>query len=174
MNPIPNTTNNFRVYLAGRGLLGIATVVLPNIQNMTDDLKGSGIFGTLTLPVAAHVQAMTLTINWHTFIGDVAVCFAQEKLQLELYTAIQAQDMQRGKLVFKQFKCVIRGMPTSMNLGTLDPGVKSTPANEWAVEYIKAWYDGAEVFEIDPLNGIYTVNGIDYGADIRTALGMAA
>lgn len=169
---IPNTNNNYRVYLAGRGLLGLATVTLPNIQNMMDDLKGSGIFGTMSLPVAAHVQAMVMTLNWHVFIADVAVLFAQEKLQLDMYAAIQLQDTGRQKVKFQQWQITTRGMPSGMNLGTLDVGVKGSPASDWAIEYIKAWYNKAEVFEIDPLNAIYTINGVDYGADIRTAIGM--
>lgn len=169
---IPNTNNNYRVYIAGRGLLGIATVTLPNIANMTDDLKGSGIGGTLTLPVAAHIQAMTMTIAWHTVDRDLSILFAQEKLQLEMYAAIQFQDTTRQKVRFKQFKVVVRGMPTGMNLGTLDVGVKGSPASEWAVEYIKGWIDGIELFELDPMNMIYTVNGVDYASEIRTAIGL--
>jgi uncharacterized protein len=172
MPEIPNTNNNFRVYLAGRGLIGIATVTLPNIANMTDDLKGSGIFGTLTLPVAAHVAAMTMTINWNTPVPDIGVLFSQEKMQLQLYAAIQTQDMARMKVRFKQFKLVVIGMPTGLNLGTLDVGVKQAPANEWAVEYIRGWMDGVELFEIGPMDAVYTLNGVDYGAEIRTALGM--
>jgi P2 family phage contractile tail tube protein len=139
---------------------------------MVDELKGSGIGGTLSLPVAAHVQAMTCTINWHTLIHDMPVLFVQEKVQLEIYAAIQFQDTTLGKLIFKQFKCIIRGMPITMTLGTLEVGAKGGPLNEWAVEYLKGTMDGAEIFEIDPLNFIYTINGVDYAQDIRTVLGM--
>ena len=37
--------------------------------------------------------------------------------------------------------------------------------------YFATYIDGAKVLEIDILNFIYFVNGVDYLADVRKALG---
>jgi uncharacterized protein len=169
---IPQQLNNYRVYMAGSARVGLATVTMPNIQLMTDTLKGSGIGGEIEPPVAGHVQAMTGTINFHTPCADFFPLFAQDKLQLEFYSGIQHQDTALGKLVIKQWKVVMRFMPTAMNLGTLEVGVKPANAIDISIEYIRGWFDGAEVFEIDPLNMVFRVNGIDYAADNRAAIGL--
>ena len=39
------------------------------------------------------------------------------------------------------------------------------------MRYWKTWLNGKEVREVDPMNMIYKVNGVDYLADVRKALG---
>lgn len=41
----------------------------------------------------------------------------------------------------------------------------------YAVSYYATYIDGKKKLEIDPLNYIYYVNGKDYLADVRKALG---
>ena len=52
---------------------------------------------------------------------------------------------------------------------------KRQPSNgsgEYAVRYWATYIDGKKVREVDQLNFICYVNGTDYLADVRKALGM--
>ena len=63
---IPNHVANYSIFLGGKRLIGLADVTLPNIQNLADSLKGSGIFGEIDMPVQAHFQPYTVMLKWLT------------------------------------------------------------------------------------------------------------
>ena len=47
---IPNQVNNYAIWLGGNRFIGMADVTLPNLANMTDELKGAGLGGTINMP----------------------------------------------------------------------------------------------------------------------------
>ena len=62
-------------------------------------------------------------------------------------------------------------IPKSHNVGSIAPSSPSNGSGEYAVRYWATWIDGQKVREIDPMNMIYMVDGVDYLADTRKALG---
>ncbi len=68
-------------------------------------------------------------------------------------------------------KHVLTVIPKSHNVGTIAPAKPSDGSGEYSVRYWATWLDGVKVREIDPLNSIYMVNGVDYLAPVRRALG---
>ena len=65
--------------------------------------------------------------------------------------------------------CVI---PKSDKGGSVAPATPSNGSGEYAVRYWATYIDGKKVREVDQLNFICYVNGTDYLADVRKALGM--
>lgn len=59
-----------------------------------------------------------------------------------------------------------------MSLGKVSVGKATDSKKEFAVDYLKVEYDGEEVLEIDKLNMICKIKGVDYLADLRAAMGM--
>ena len=57
-------------------------------------------------------------------------------------------------------------------MGKLDIGTSTGTANKFEVMYIKISVDGETLLEYDKYNFIYVVDGVDYAADIRDALGL--
>ena len=56
--------------------------------------------------------------------------------------------------------------------GSVAPAAPSNGSGEYAVRYWATYIDGKKVREVDQLNFICYVNGTDYLADVRKALGM--
>ncbi|WP_232618982.1 phage major tail tube protein, partial [Acetomicrobium sp. S15 = DSM 107314] len=71
VNNIPEKLINFRVYLDGTDLLGVADVDLPNLEGLTDAVRGAGIAGEIDSPALGHYSPMTLGLNWRTVTGTV-------------------------------------------------------------------------------------------------------
>ena len=55
--------------------------------------------------------------------------------------------------------------------GKLAPASPAEASGEYAVTYFATYIGGVKVLEIDILNFIFFVNGVDYLADVRKALG---
>ncbi len=62
-------------------------------------------------------------------------------------------------------------MPKKFSPGKLAAASAADASGEYAVSSYTLYLDGQKVIEIDPLNFIYTINGTDYLADVRKALG---
>ncbi|WP_198468981.1 phage major tail tube protein [Acetomicrobium sp. S15 = DSM 107314] len=172
MNNIPEKLINFRVYLDGTDLLGVADVDLPNLEGLTDTVRGAGIAGEIDSPALGHYSPMTLGLNWRTVTGPVTQLAAPKAHHLDLRGSIQFYDAGTGEYNTKSLKVVVKAVPKTTNLGKLDVAKSGDVANEFSINYIKVWFDDKESVEIDPFNFIARVNGEDYLASVRRDLGL--
>jgi|AMZC01.1.fsa_nt_AMZC01003267.1_12 hypothetical protein len=172
-NQVPEKLINFRVYLDGNDLIGVADVELPSIEAMTETVKGAGIAGEIDSPTLGHFGSMTCTLNWRTVEKPTLSLAAQKAHNLDLRGANQVYDAGLGEYIVRPVKVVLRAVPkTSVNLGNLDVGVSAGASNQFEILYIKVDVDGSTMVEIDKLNYICKIDGIDYLAQVRVALGL--
>jgi uncharacterized protein len=169
---IPNQVNNYSIWFSGARFIGMADVTLPNLANMTDELKGAGLGGTINFPVAAHYNDWSLTMNFHTITPEGCELMRQDGLKIEARAGMQYLDGGQHKLIIGAWRFVMAILPRGFDLGKLEVGAKETNAIEVGVTYIKALLDGKEMFEKDKINLIDRVLGIDYAAAIRSAIGI--
>jgi len=169
---IPNQCNNYSIWFQGQRFIGMADVTLPNLANMTDELKGAGIGGQIQYPVQAHYQNWTCTLNFHAITPEGVQLMRQDGLKIEARAGIQYHDPGPHRLSIGAWKFVMAILPRGFNLGKLEVGTKEANAIEVEVTYIKASLDGVTMFEKDKVNLIDYVVDTDYGAPIRSAIGM--
>jgi P2 family phage contractile tail tube protein len=163
---------NFRVYNEGNDLLGVADVDLPAIESMTDTVKGAGIAGEVDSPTLGHYGSMTCTLNWRTNSKAVMELAKPKAHQVELRGAVQTYDSAAGAYETVSQKIVLKMVPKNTSLGRLDVGTGQDTSNEFEVNYIKIFIGGSEVFELDKFNYICKIDGQDFLADTREALGL--
>ncbi len=169
---VPEKLINFRVYEGGDDLIGIADVTLPNLEAMTETVKGAGIAGEVESPVLGHYSSMELELNWRT-LSKPNVLLAQPKgVQLDLRGAQQVYDSGASEYKVSPAKVVVAGVPKTTELGKLDVGTTSDTKTTLEVNYIKVTIDGKDVLELDKFNYICNIGGVDYLADVREALGL--
>lgn len=171
-NQIPEKLINFRVYLDGVDLLGVADVQLPSMEAMTDTVKGAGIAGEIESPVLGHFQSMTATINWRTVTRNQIALAAQKVHHIDARGAIQIMDAGAGAYIVVPCKVVMRGTPKKTDLGKLEVGAQQEAQTELEVIYLKLTLDGVDRLELDKLNYIHNVDGEDSLAEVRSALGL--
>jgi P2 family phage contractile tail tube protein len=171
-NTVPEKLINFRVYLDGVDMVGIADAQLPSLEAMTETVKGAGIAGEVDSPVLGHFGSMALTLNWRTITGNAIELAKQKAHNLELRGAQQEYDAGNGTYKTVPVKVTCRAVPKKFDLGKLDVGASTESQSEFEVSYIKLFVDGEEKVELDKFNYIYKVNGEDILAEVRQALGL--
>ena len=172
-NQIPEKLINFRVYNDNQDLLGIADVTMPTISYMTDSVSGAGVAGEVDSPVMGHFQSMTVSMNWRTVNSALTGLVRFRGHALELRGAQQIYDSGTSEWRAQPLKVVLRAMPKSGNLGTLNVGVSAGATTEHEVVYLKVDVDDKTVLEIDKYNFICNIDGTDYLASVKSALGLS-
>jgi len=171
-NRIPEKVTNFKVYRDGTDLMGVVDATLPALESISETISGAGIAGEIEVPTLGHFGPMALSLNWRTTTSSAITLARQEAHHLELRGAIQVFDPATGKYAIQALKVVVRARPKKMDPGKLAMGKASDSASELECSYIKLWLDGEEKFEIDKLNFICVIDGVDQLAEVRAALGI--
>lgn len=169
---VPEKLINFRVYQGGDDLVGIADVTLPNLEAMTETVKGAGIAGEIDSRAGALLQ--------HGARAELA-----DPREIERPPRIAQRRAARpprrdtglrpsaAAYVVRPVKVVVSGVPKTTEPGKLDVGTTSDTKNTIEVNYMKITIDGEDVLELDKYNYICRVGGKDYLAEVRDALGLA-
>ena len=63
----------FTVFKDGVRKMGIADITLPDVEYMTESLKGSGVGGEVDLVNPGNISAMSSAFNWRTLNDDLVV-----------------------------------------------------------------------------------------------------
>ncbi len=171
-NLIPSVLTNAKVYKDGVDQLGVATVESPDFEAMTESITGLGIAGEMDIPVAGHFKSMTLKIKWNVVTDKAVVLLQPVAHHLEIRGNIQSLDAGTGTFVNKAVKLVAKSMPKKVGIGKFEPGKKMEPETELELYYYKLWIGGVELVELDKLNFIFVLNGVDQLAEVRANLGM--
>ncbi|CEG29797.1 phage major tail tube protein [Bacillus sp. B-jedd] len=172
MGLIPEKLNDFRVFANGMpDLLGVADLQLPSLDAMTETVSGAGIAGEYESPNFGHFQSMKFTINWKTITNELVEFLKPGPISIDCRLANQMYDQKLGKQQFKASRVLVKGPKTKNDLGKAAKNSPYEGSTEIEVLYLKVEYDGKVLVELDKVNYIYKVNGTDYMAEIRKALG---
>ena len=176
---------NFKVYEDSVEYVGMAQATLPDLTALTQSISGAGIAGNVESVILGHFDAMTLGLNFRTVTdqSDHVVAFMahgacfrhaqrHRRHTIDLRVAQQDEDVVAGKVVVRAVKHILVVIPKSDKGGSVAPAAPSNGSGEYAVRYWATYIDGKKVREVDQLNFICYVNGTDYLADVRKALGM--
>lgn len=169
---VPETLINFRVYKDGKDLLGLANVDLPDLKAITVSTKGAGMAGTVDAPVRGHYDSLEMQLNWNVLTKPGVVLAAPTGTHLDMRGAMQVKDTETGGYKVSPIKVVVNATPKSTKMGKFDMGTTSDAGNTLEVTYIKITIDGEDIVEIDKYNYICKIDGVDYLADVREALGL--
>ena len=162
---------NYAIYEDGVEYYGMATVQMPTLANLTQTLSGAGISGNIEEVVLGHQDAMTVTLNFRTTTPASIRLSEPRRHVLDLRIANEEEDPVENALTVPPEKHVMVVIPKTHNVGQIAPGQPTNGSGEYAVRYWATWLNGTKVREIDPMNMKYEVNGVDYLADVRRAMG---
>jgi len=170
---IPERLTNFRAYsgLDSQEYLGLSTVELPAFEAMTETISGAGIAGEYASPTPGHFGSQMAKFSWRTPTEKMLLLMAPVQQTIVAYGAMQLQDPMLGALVSKQLRVEVRGQVKHHSLGKLEPGKIMAAEVDIECAVIRVDIDGKRVIELDKFNMIFRVNGVDYLAETRRAMG---
>jgi Bacteriophage tail tube protein len=174
---IPNHVTNYSIFKDGRRLIGSANVTLPDLKNLEDSLKGSGIFGEISMPVQCHFQPYGVTLNWLTVVDDAMFATLQDGAQLHAWAAQQLHDSGTNKIIHDGWRYIMGTVPKGINFGKLEIGTKGEAVTEYELISLRVLHNDVIVAEIDKENAICRWwNGfqlVDYALRIRQLIGLS-
>jgi P2 family phage contractile tail tube protein len=171
--PLNNALRNFSVYNGSTGNkeIGLAHITVPDIENLSEVLKGSGISGEPDVPILGHIKNMTAQFSFFTLTSDAITLYQQSNLILNCRATLQSYDASTGAFGVVPERLIINGFPRKLNLGRWEVASKGDMVVvDINVHYLAAYLNGIKVLEIDPFNSIHVVNGFDYLAADRSLL----
>lgn len=162
---------NFDVYEDSIEYVGMAQATLPNLTSLVQSISGAGIAGNVEAVILGHFDAMSLGLSFRTTTAQSIKLSEPRRHNIDLRVAQQEEDPIAGEVVVRAVKHVLVVIPKTETGGTIAPASPMDASGEYAVRYWATFIDGALVREIDPYNFKCKVNGIDYLAPVRKALG---
>lgn len=164
---------DYSVFLSGNIFLGTATVQLPSLEMASDPLKGAGIAGEMSSITPGHFGPMTVTLNWRSRPAAESIQLMQPKQHLiEFREAVNSFNKVTNEYEEIGKKIIVRAIPKKFDLGKLETGSTVDSTTELDTNYLKFVDNGRTLIEIDKVNNIYVVDGVDYRAKTRSLLGL--
>ena len=167
----PEAYIDFEVYEDSKNFIGISQATLPDITFLTQTITGAGISGNVEAVLTGMVDAMSMTLNFRSATDAAVSLMAPKRHNIDLRVAEQNWDTSKIAKTVSADKYVMVVIPKSTKPGTVAPASAADASGEYSVYYYAGYRDGKKLWEIDPWNYICNINGVDYMADIRKALG---
>lgn len=167
----PEAIIDFEVFEDNVNFYGISKAALPNINFLVQQITGAGIGGNVDAVLHGMVDAMELGLNFRSPTASAVTLMEPRKHNIDLRVAEQEWDtVQTGRgIVADKYVLVI--VPKNYQPGNIAPASQSDASGTYSVYYYAGYRDGKQLWEIDPFNYICKINGVDYMADVRRALG---
>tara|TARA_R110000803_G_scaffold54731_8_gene111492 strand:+ start:1123 stop:1638 length:516 start_codon:yes stop_codon:yes gene_type:complete len=170
---LPKTIKNWNAFVDGVGLAGLAEeVATPVLERVTEAFRGAGMLGEVELDLG--VEAMEIEFTLAEFNTGVLKQFGipdAAGVGVRLLAAGKADDADSA---VDAIEISVRGRFTKMDSGNLKAGDMAKMKCKMPLTYFKYTVNGDVIIEIDLINGIEKVDGVDRQAAVRQALGLTA
>lgn len=167
---LPSKLKHFNVFNDGNNFQGmVSEITLPKLTRKMEDYRASGMNGTIKLD---HGQeAMSMEATYGGLMMSVLKQWGiqtHDGVQMRFAGAYQAE----GSKTYDAVEVVIRGRHSEFDFGNAKPGDDTPFKVKTELSYYKLIINGEDIIEIDVINMIEKVNGVDLLAAARTAIGL--
>ena len=169
-----NKTVGVTAYLRDSGnpefMPDLMTVTQPNLELLTDTISGAGINGEIDMPTYAQLGSMTYELGLRRTNPRAVALLSPGTHELETRWVTDTIDTSTGAASVSANKEIVKGFAKSLEGGTLENNAGQEANLVLEVSFYKYIQDGETLIEIDKLNNVFLVNGVDYGQAVRDNL----
>lgn len=169
---LPRKLKNMNLFNEGESYLGrVEEITLPKITRKFEAYRGAGLNGAVKIDMGLEDDALSSEI---TFGGMEAQLYKQwgvtqiDGVMLRFNGAYQRDDTAEVTAV----EVVLRGRFSEIDGGNNKAGDNTQVKTPFNATYYKLIWDGETLIEIDLLNLVEKVDGVDRLAEQRAALGL--
>lgn len=163
---LPRTIRNFNAFVDGISYFGIAMEAkLPQPKIQTEAHRGSGMDGPVGLDMG--VEALSAEITFSEWRPELATKLGKLERFVLRPGQQSATDFTATTII-----ATMGGLITVTDYGDLKPGANVPFKLNMDVRYYRLEIDGVEMLEIDLVNAVRRIGGVDQLADIRRAMGL--
>lgn len=169
---MPRKLKNLNLFNDGNSYLGLVkSLTLPSLGRKMEAYRGGGMNG----PVKADLGMSDDGIQFEWKTGGL------DLISLRQFGAINASSVAlRFSGPYQQddtgetsnVEVVVRGRHETIEMGDAQPGEDTEHSMTTTCSYYKLTVDGEEIIEIDLLNFVEKVNGVDMLEKHRTGMGI--
>ena len=167
---LPRVSKNFAVFGDGNNYRGeVPEVKLPTLSRKLEEYRSGGMNGPVGLDFGQEkMEAEIKAAGWIKGMADKWGARTHDANQLRFVGGIQADD--DGAVI--PVEVVMRGRLQEIDPGTAKAGDNTERTYKFHLSYYKEVVDGRVEIEIDLVNMVEIVNGVDNLAAMRAALGI--
>lgn len=147
-----------------------ASYTRPDIEMMSDTIKGAGIMGEIDLPTLGAISAMSIEMSLNKTNKSAIELFSPGVHTIETRWVNNVMDASTGETGVQANKEIMKILPKTLGLGDIE--ANETNEGTFGAEVLTYEYivDGKSILKIDKLNNVFIVNGKDYSKALRSAL----
>jgi len=163
---LPRLLKNFNIYLDGDSYAGRCdSVTLPNITAVVESHRAGGMNGSVEVELGLELMTMQLVIS--DFDPKLVAHFNQANLPITLRGSVQAQHQKAEPVIINA-----RGLHKGLEFAQWQGGSKTTQTIDLSLHYFRYRQKDVEYAEIDLLNMVQKIGGIDQLTDDRSNMGL--
>lgn len=167
---LPRKLKNFNLFGDGESYLGqIASVKLPTLTRSMEDYRGGGMSGAVKIDNGQ--EPLEIESKFGGLMRPILRQYGitrHDGVQLRFAGAYQRDDTGATDAV----EVVVRGRHSEIDFGDAKPGDDTEFTVKSTLSYYKLTINGVTEIEIDLINMIENVGGVDRLADQRRAIGV--
>ncbi|CAH5897314.1 hypothetical protein AI2909V1_3332 [Klebsiella pneumoniae] len=169
---LPRKLKHLNIFNAGNNWMGIAeSVTLPKFTRKLENYRGGGMPGSVGIDLGLDDGALDTEM---TIGGTEALLFKQmgkatvDGVQLRFTGSIQRDDTGEVQAV----ELVVRGRHKEVDSGEWKTGESNSTKVSSVNCYAKLTINGEVLYEVDAINMIEVVDGVDLMEEHRNAIGL--
>ncbi|WP_408586575.1 phage major tail tube protein [Novosphingobium sp.] len=164
----PSKLKQLDCFIDGQGHQGtVEEVELPKIALKTDDWRGGGMLGPVDIDMGLDKIEMGVTMGG--LVESAIRSFGASAADAALVRFAGAyQDDQTGNV--RAVEIAVLGRLKELDWGNAKVGDNTAHKYKYGCSYYRMTVDGVEWLEIDLINMIFRVFGVDRYAEIRAAV----
>ncbi|KQR50144.1 phage major tail tube protein [Acidovorax sp. Leaf160] len=167
---LPRKLKAFATFVDGTNYMGeMPEVTLPTLSRKMEEYRGGGMNGAIELDMGQEkMEAELKGAGWLVGLATKWGAAAHDAVLLRFAGAVQTDDDGRVTPV----EVVMRGRLTERDPGSAKAGDMIERTYKYSLSYYKEVVDGQTQLEIDLVNMVENVGGVDNLAGVRAALGI--
>lgn len=167
---LPRTLRMFNVFVNGVSFVDEAlTLKLPKIAMKTEDWTGAGMLGAVKLLKA--IESLEIEHTYNGPVREIVADFGAEKHDASLLRFMGSYS-EEGTGTAQAVEIIVRGRHNEFDQGDAETGKNGSWKVKSDLTYYKQLVDGEEWLEIDLVNKIFRVMGVDRLAAHRRNIGL--
>lgn len=167
---LPSKLKNFNLFNDGASYIGLVPeLTLPKLSRKMEDYIAGGMSG----PIEIDYHNEKIELDWTAgglLVDALAQYGAITHDAIMLRFAGAYQNDQDGAV--DAVEIVVRGRHKEIEMGNAKMADKSEQKYKTTCSYYKLVVNGEDLIELDFINGVEIIGGIDRTAEIRAAIGM--
>ncbi|MFU1906036.1 phage major tail tube protein [Bordetella avium] len=169
---MPYKLKNMNLYNDGSSYLGIVTSVTPpKLTRKMEAFRAGGMLGAAKADFGLDDDAMKMEWTVGGYVKQILQQYGAvgvDGVQLRFAQAFQRDDTQETVSV----EIIVRGRHSEIDRGEAKVGDDTEHKVATECVYYKETHDGEVLYEIDLLNMIQMVAGVDVTESLRRAIGL--